>query len=391
MGCDCDELDFRCKSFVFRQWVERVQREGKPKDQSVPLPLYVNWPSRNQFFCRGRCITGSPDDAFKVGFGWFMVVLMGVLFGSLIGKDILETQFELGIVAIVVWLLVVVLYASVCLCDPGIIPRQWHSTRTVLPDDLQTRIMVAKSKTSIFHHTCNMQEGDEERVCRTCNITRPILSSHCRICDNCVEGFDHHCFWIGNCVGQRNHRRFVCFILAVEMACALFIACCVVNILNHRHSGSNLALASLCLLVCIAVAKPLSQQLIPISQGQTMKTRSRAKRDSLSCCRRMSNLARFFCCYSQMPSQIFPRQYHPGRAKPTRKKQRATKKARRVSLIEDSEMNREGRDTSPGGSLVKDSGTDSGGEDTFDRGTLELPAVKVELEAKKSSDALMSM
>lgn len=59
------------------------------------------------------------------------------------------------------------------------------------------------------------------KFCRTCKIKRPLKSSHCRYCDNCVVSFDHHCFWVGHCVGARNHRVFICFLLAAGSASAM--------------------------------------------------------------------------------------------------------------------------------------------------------------------------
>ena len=68
------------------------------------------------------------------------------------------------------------------------------------------------------------------KMCSTCKIRRFPRTSHCNICDNCVYDFDHQCYWIGNCVGARNHRSFLCFVLALVCLAWLFIFVCVVDV-----------------------------------------------------------------------------------------------------------------------------------------------------------------
>lgn len=51
------------------------------------------------------------------------------------------------------------------------------------------------------------------QICKYCNISQPVRSHHCKYCNKCVKVYDHHCAVIGTCIGERNHGRFLLYLL----------------------------------------------------------------------------------------------------------------------------------------------------------------------------------
>jgi hypothetical protein len=49
--------------------------------------------------------------------------------------------------------------------------------------------------------------------CHRCHTSPPLRSHHCKDCNRCVSTFDHHCRFVNVCVGERNHARFLLFVL----------------------------------------------------------------------------------------------------------------------------------------------------------------------------------
>jgi DHHC palmitoyltransferase len=74
------------------------------------------------------------------------------------------------------------------------------------------------------------------RYCQVCQVQPPIRSHHCKRCQRCVATFDHHCSFIGTCIGERNHCRFVVFLLS-EMWILLYLS----SIL-HSASSTNISI-----------------------------------------------------------------------------------------------------------------------------------------------------
>jgi hypothetical protein len=53
----------------------------------------------------------------------------------------------------------------------------------------------------------------KRKHCNVCNVSPPLRSHHCKVCNRCVATFDHHCVFIGVCIGERNHARFLLFLI----------------------------------------------------------------------------------------------------------------------------------------------------------------------------------
>jgi len=52
------------------------------------------------------------------------------------------------------------------------------------------------------------------QYCKHCKAWQGLRTKHCHDCGRCVRKFDHHCFWVGTCVGEKNHARFVWYLVA---------------------------------------------------------------------------------------------------------------------------------------------------------------------------------
>ncbi|ETI44848.1 hypothetical protein F443_10482 [Phytophthora nicotianae P1569] len=88
-----------------------------------------------------------------------------------------------------------VMYAYVCIKDPGYVPRSTRPAYEVLARE------------------------DNTVPCPTCVTRKPQRSKHCSACRRCVYRFDHHCPWINNCVGIGNHRSFLIFLVTLSSFC----------------------------------------------------------------------------------------------------------------------------------------------------------------------------
>jgi hypothetical protein len=69
--------------------------------------------------------------------------------------------------------------------------------------------------------------GTRRKPCEICQLVPPLRSHHCKLCERCVATFDHHCGLVGVCIGERNHCRFLWFLLVQVRA--LLLCCDVVG------------------------------------------------------------------------------------------------------------------------------------------------------------------
>ncbi|KAF8197549.1 DHHC palmitoyltransferase-domain-containing protein [Pholiota molesta] len=180
---------------------------------------YQTHPSRNQFMCDGRMLTGGDQP-------WAFIASLGLLFaiaGVWFGTTAVwwwhnESPAVAAIGAYLALLTISTMFATAT-TDPGILPRNLDpdppypasspsdgSNRAPMPRDLKVRTDVVRVK-----------------YCPTCRTYRPPRSSHCKMCDNCVDGCDHHCQWVNNCIGRRNYTTFFALLLSATTTLVLII------------------------------------------------------------------------------------------------------------------------------------------------------------------------
>ena len=96
--------------------------------------------------------------------------------------------------------------------------QQAEEAPTVIPGRSDT-ITQRRSATKTSNSQRQQEEqdacfrGTRRKVCAKCGFAPPLRSHHCRICNKCVATFDHHCNFIGTCIGERNHCRFLVFLV----------------------------------------------------------------------------------------------------------------------------------------------------------------------------------
>ncbi|KAB5581728.1 hypothetical protein PHYPO_G00179050 [Pangasianodon hypophthalmus] len=136
-----------------------------------------------------------------------------------------------------------------------------------------------------FSSIADLVESNENpnRFCIYCELFQVANCKHCRLCDFCVMDYDHHCLFLNHCVGQKNHRVFLLFILAMIVAQLFFVSTAGYYLhwrseVEASWSWSSAAMREawvLLLLIINALAMLwetwlLSEQFNAISTGTTM-------------------------------------------------------------------------------------------------------------------------
>lgn len=101
----------------------------------------------------------------------------------------IETQWSLFLrIFIAISGLMVVLFATLCLCYRGFVELA-NFSGVDMPED--------------------------SRSCNICSQYKPERSHHCSSCGKCIKKMDHHCHWLGRCINYDNHGFFIKFIFSM--------------------------------------------------------------------------------------------------------------------------------------------------------------------------------
>lgn len=85
--------------------------------------------------------------------------------------------------------------------DPGVLPKQYHSTEAYLNRIPKNRWL----HQTVIPVVCGSRLSDI-KLCGECLLYRSADTYHCVECDVCVVGHDHHCAWMGKCIGRHNYK-----------------------------------------------------------------------------------------------------------------------------------------------------------------------------------------
>ena len=165
------------------------------------------------FYC---CVTGSKCcNMFLSSF--LLLIPTALLLATIFIYDIeyekiIKKNFSVDVTSMVIFvsvlLLIVMFFIFFAGCtEPGILQRKYNtSIRKKFYLDNKTDYKVLNKGNLV-----------KLSLCYTCSLIRPPRTSHCAECDNCTERFDHHCIWIGTCVGKRNYKRFILFLIVLNI------------------------------------------------------------------------------------------------------------------------------------------------------------------------------
>ena len=181
---------------------EGVQPINLPPTKPTQTRLWEIWPGKQQFFYKGKLLSGPRSDRIHSSFAYSLLLLLPF------AEILLTTSYLwvhvtpiLPIVTIYLWIGSILLSFLITFSDPGVIPRRFIFT------------MFGEVPAEYSLGTPTADQAKKPRFCKTCEIYRPRQSHHCSLCDSCIDHFDHHCRYLNNCIGSRNYRFFVALVV----------------------------------------------------------------------------------------------------------------------------------------------------------------------------------
>jgi len=218
----------------------KFSKHSKPISISSNLvEHWVAWPSKNKFYCSGKCLSGPDRGPFILSVS--LITIPAVLFYAFVNPQLwVKVSPVLGFILLFGLASCLSSLFIAGFIDPGILPRR---KPPVKKEDSYFDGQKEKKEILVFDEVVVLKYFD------TCQIYRPPRTSHCSICDNCVEKFDHHCPWVGNCVGKRNYRFFLIFLYSTTFNLLYVFGLSVLSIVLHSldsgESGSSAAFSGI--------------------------------------------------------------------------------------------------------------------------------------------------
>ena len=129
--------------------------------------LFKYYPSKNRFFCNGRCITGPKEDLFVSMFGWMIILIVTVFYFLVIAPLIWFEMIAVHVFVLCFLVLTLISYLLTSCTDPGIVPRK-------------IVFEMYGDNENKFIGQFNQENINNFKFCSTCKIFRPPRSTHCR-------------------------------------------------------------------------------------------------------------------------------------------------------------------------------------------------------------------
>ena len=273
--------------------------------ETTQQPLASVWdaPSSTSgvtFAVNGRCILPSRKPGARGGLriAVYLFLVTSILFAviSAVAPSSTATTVAIVIGSSLVALLWI-LFISIIISDPGILPRHISSLAGLVSDTLavptnwglglsqlqrqnqpSVRVMI-KQQGAIDSTSLPVTV----KFCITCRIWRPPGTHHCGTCNTCVAGFDHHCDFLGKCVGAGNMKLFILLLWTASIT-SFFMQAFSVGMCISAFAGSLWSfetslpvwiaggtLCSFTILCCVCCSKSV-QRLCMTSSGLFVAT-----------------------------------------------------------------------------------------------------------------------